>query len=292
MGKTLKWLLLLCLLILLPRSAAQADAWAAEPSPPLLPGAEEIKLLLESGAVCTRANVFSQGESIAREAVFENDCLTLRLFRPLRAGEEVRVLLEGKSADGAALFFDHVWRISRYDALLEEASLLKARLGGLTAADEQALEAFMRALLSPCAQIAPIVQFDPEKLSVLLDDASDQWQVTLQEDGISYGCVFLPEENLHVYMNVNADIRPKYAETILVFSSIPYGSRYLTAEFQYSAQLPFSLLSASLLLNRVGTEPGFFWKAIFQQDTVQCVFSVSDVASLFEREWTERMNLP
>ena len=292
MGKTEKWLLLLCLFFLLPRSAARADGWTAEPSPPLLPGAEEIMLFLEKDAVCLRANVFSQGEAIAREAVLENGCLTIRLARPLLAGETARVLLEGESASGSPLFFDHAWHISRYSALQEEASLLKARWDGLTAADEQAWGAFAHSLLSPCAQIAHVIQYDSEKLSVGLDDAPEHWNVTLHDGRDGFGCTFSAKENAYIFANVGSGLRPERVEAIRVSSSVPFGSRCITAEFLYSSKQPFSLRSVSLLLKKEGIQPGFFWKADFQQDTAQCTFWFTDSVSSIERVWTERMDRP
>ena len=292
MAKTEKWLLLLCLFFLLPHSAARADRWTAEPSPPLLPGAEEIILLLEKNTTCTRANVFSQGKAIAREAVLENGCLTVRLTRPLRAGETVRVLLEGESVSASSLFFDHAWPVSRYGALQEEAALLKKQWDGLTAADDDALNVFMRSLLSPCMQIAPILQFDPEKLSVGLDDASERWEVTLQDGRDGFGCAFRPEENNYIFANVYSAIRPALVETILVSSSVPFGNQCITAEFLYSARQPFSLRSVSLLLKKEGIQSGFFWKADVQQDTARCTFWLTDSVSSIERVWTERIDHP
>ena len=192
----------------------------------------------------------------------------------------------------SSLFFDHAWHISRYGALQEEAALLKTRWDGLTAADDDALNVFMRSLLSPCIQIAPILQFDPEKLSVCLDDPSGHWEVTLQDGTDGFGCAFRPEENAYLYANVLPGIRPAQVETILVSSSVPFGNRYITAEFLYSARQPFSLRSASLLLKKEGIQSGFFWKADVQQDTARCTFWLTDSVSSIERVWTERIDSP
>ncbi len=233
--------LLLCLLLL--RAVSPASAAGTAPPPvfrelhPTAPGAREVLLALSETPRQLRINLFAGEESIAKEAVWEEGHLRLRLNRALNSNETLLFLADGEDAAGRPFHFRQEWRVSLYDALTRQIKTVHREIEAFWPPEEGGIR--LPYSLRQFEWISALPEFEPGPEAVgtnglLLRDCSLGWQVHTAGPEDSILATWSPDRERGVYRSppVDASAAPK---ELVIFQEMPPPENRVT-EFVYDPE--------------------------------------------------------